>query len=227
MNEMKTLTVNDVQYEIVDDVARTDILRINGELETITGYGLGENTAEAEDLNDETKCGWKAFTRSCANIPFDYGVVMTMNRYGSQITQIAFNPFMAGKGEICIRHQYENTWYPWEYLNPPMLTGVEYRTTERYNGKPVYRKMISYTNAENIGSKSGVANISVPHNISGFGELVRVTGRQNGNMLPYITSTGGIASVSSVTSVNVIIDMLNSEWTSREWTFDIAYTKTS
>ena len=27
----------------------------------------------------------------------------------------------------------------YEYLNPPMQLGVEYRTTERYNGKPVYK----------------------------------------------------------------------------------------
>ncbi len=34
------------------------------------------------------------------------------------------------------------TWQPWEYANPPMSLGVEYRTTERYLGKPVYAKTI-------------------------------------------------------------------------------------
>ena len=29
-----------------------------------------------------------------------------------------------------------------EWLNPPMIAGKEYRTTERYLGKPVYVKMI-------------------------------------------------------------------------------------
>ena len=29
-----------------------------------------------------------------------------------------------------------------EWFNPPMILGVEYRTTERYLGKPVYRKLI-------------------------------------------------------------------------------------
>lgn len=32
--------------------------------------------------------------------------------------------------------------HPWEYVNPPMELGVEYRTTERYNGKPVYVKLL-------------------------------------------------------------------------------------
>lgn len=32
-------------------------------------------------------------------------------------------------------------WQPWEWVNPPMELGVEYRTTERYLGKPVYCKV--------------------------------------------------------------------------------------
>lgn len=35
---------------------------------------------------------------------------------------------------------------PMEYLNPPMKLGVEYRTTERYLGKPVYVKTINMGN---------------------------------------------------------------------------------
>ena len=34
------------------------------------------------------------------------------------------------------------TWQPWEWVNPPMQLGVEYRTTERYKGKPVYIKAV-------------------------------------------------------------------------------------
>lgn len=34
------------------------------------------------------------------------------------------------------------TWLPWEYDNPPLALGVEYRTTERYLGKPVYVKAV-------------------------------------------------------------------------------------
>lgn len=31
-----------------------------------------------------------------------------------------------------------------EWLNPPMVLGVEYRTTERWNGKAVYTKLVNY-----------------------------------------------------------------------------------
>ncbi len=33
-------------------------------------------------------------------------------------------------------------WGPWEWINPPMDLGTEYRTTERYLGKPVYVKLV-------------------------------------------------------------------------------------
>ena len=33
---------------------------------------------------------------------------------------------------------------PIEWINPPMDLGVEYRTTERYLGKPVYCKLIDF-----------------------------------------------------------------------------------
>lgn len=36
-----------------------------------------------------------------------------------------------------------NAWIPEEWVNPPMLSGVEYRTTERWKGKPVYKQLIN------------------------------------------------------------------------------------
>ena len=33
-------------------------------------------------------------------------------------------------------------WQPVEWINPPMTLGTEYRTTERYLGKPVYVKAV-------------------------------------------------------------------------------------
>lgn len=46
-----------------------------------------------------------------------------------------------------IKHkQYDSDpagqWDPLEYINPDMQLGVEYRTTERYLGKPVYVKAV-------------------------------------------------------------------------------------
>lgn len=51
---------------------------------------------------------------------------------------------------------------PMEYLNPPMELGVEYRTTERYLGKPVYVKLINCGNLPNGTTKEvahGITNL--------------------------------------------------------------------
>lgn len=44
------------------------------------------------------------------------------------------------------RTRYGNDYVPWEWVNPPMELGTEYRTTERYLGKPVYVKTINMGN---------------------------------------------------------------------------------
>lgn len=107
------------------------------------GCGLGSSAIAVTNLDKAVKCGWSYFTTGCANAPFDYGVVETIDRNGNQSVQIAFNPYMGSNsaGEICIRSD-NNGWLPWEYLNPPMRVGTEYRTLEKYLGKPVYAKVV-------------------------------------------------------------------------------------
>lgn len=46
-------------------------------------------------------------------------------------------------GQEVLKVMSNNVWKPVEWVNPPMDLGVEYRTTERYQGKPVYKKMDS------------------------------------------------------------------------------------
>nr|DAG07593.1 MAG TPA: hypothetical protein [Caudoviricetes sp.] len=51
---------------------------------------------------------------------------------------------------------------PMEYLNPPMALGVEYRTTERYMGKPVYAQLIDCgygPNNSNAHATKAIENI--------------------------------------------------------------------
>ena len=55
----------------------------------------------------------------------------------------------------------DDVWGEWEYENPPMQLGVEYRTTERYLGKPVYVQLMDWGNAPTQGTMKAVA---VPEN---------------------------------------------------------------
>lgn len=58
-----------------------------------------------------------------------------------------------------------------EWLNPPMLLGVEYRTTERWNGDPVYTKAIdigSLPNKEEKITHHSIENLKYPLSVSIF-----------------------------------------------------------
>ena len=55
---------------------------------------------------------------------------------------------IANAGDQCVIQRMgfdltSNVWNPWEWGNPPMQLGTEYRTTERYLGKPVYVKLVA------------------------------------------------------------------------------------
>ena len=77
------------------------------------------------------------FSSAVQNIPsFKSGKVLVMPYTSLQYyTQIAF---AALTSEIAVRFCNGGNWGPWEYLNPLLSPGIEYRTTERYNSKPVF-----------------------------------------------------------------------------------------
>lgn len=52
-----------------------------------------------------------------------------------------------------------------EWVNPPMMIGIEYRTTERYLGKPVYVKVVNFGNYPASGTKTVAHKISNVRNI--------------------------------------------------------------
>lgn len=64
----------------------------------------------------------------------------------------------------------DGTWHPWEYTNPALALGVEYRTTERYLGKPVYCKLV------NFGALPNATQKVVKHNIPNVSSVISVYG---------------------------------------------------
>ena len=68
--------------------------------------------------------------------------------YGSLFAHSAY-----GKGHMISKARVAGTWQPLEWFNPPMTLGVEYRTTERHNGKAVYAKAIDFGALPNATGK--------------------------------------------------------------------------
>ena len=109
-------------------------------------------------------------------------------------------------------------WMPFEWEHPPMQIGVEYRTTERYNSKPVYKKAI------NTGALSAGTSKSVAHGVQNIGlRLSALYGLNNGG--DNLVSNPGITGI-LVDGSKITITTAAGFSTSNSWVV-IAYTKTT
>lgn len=137
------------------------------------GYGLGETTPTLISNCNIVGNGWYRVDASTVNIPdvgLTSGVLRIDEATGSLIYQSLYF-YVSGKVHKMERVHSSGTWYPWEWVNPPMLLGVEYRTTERYQGKPVYTKLLNFGTLPNSTSKS------FAHGISSLGYVVDIYGQ--------------------------------------------------
>ena len=114
-----------------------------------------------------------------------------------------------------------------EWFFPPMELGVEYRTAERWNNEPVYRKIVVYTNTEAIGDSNSAKDITIPHGISNFKKIISCTAnRDTYHLLPYPTTAGGDTGVTIVNTIYIALRITKDSWGAGTWYFDLKYTKT-
>ncbi len=119
-----------------------------------------------------------------------------------------------------IKTKNGGTWQPIEWENPPMLPGIPYRTIERFNNKPVYKKLVVYTNADAISSGT---NLPIPHGITNLSGLISVNASTDYYLLPYVSASTSSA-VSGWNSTNITMNW-NSSWgAGRTWYFELRYT---
>ena len=120
------------------------------------GFGLGQaNMKTLEDCNNAILSGWYTTDNRTSNTPDEYGasgVLCVSRRFDKRIYQ-EFHTINGNEYSrwSAARISYGNDpislqWGPWEYVNPPLMLGTEYRTTERYLGRPVYCKVVDCGN---------------------------------------------------------------------------------
>lgn len=134
------------------------------------GFGLGGDAkplSAADDLNNIRATGWYDWNWDShpKNAPDnhwgEYGCTMhvfstTPGGYAIQTVYDLSDDITHGcaiQRTICPTSS-GNIYYPWEWVNPPMQIGVEYRTTERYLGKPVYVKAVNFGALPNAATKT-------------------------------------------------------------------------
>lgn len=124
-----------------------------------SGYGLGAVCQYIPDWKNATKPGFYVSYNGSPDGSFWYGAVMANSAFnqntGTHLVQRIYNCQSYGELVCCERVSRDGgtTWGVWEWVTPPMEVGSEYRTTERYKGSAVYKKVNS--NGDVLWRKDG------------------------------------------------------------------------
>jgi hypothetical protein len=169
--EQKTAWNSSVRYNAAQSLTDAQKTQARGNIDAAPGgFGLGQANMKAlEDCDNAILSGWYATDSPTLNTPGQNGEagVLLVNR---RIDKRIYQEFHAINGNeysrwSAARISYGDVssglqWGPWEYLNPFMQTGVEYRTTERFWGRPVYYKIVDCGKiADNKQVEHGIVNM--------------------------------------------------------------------
>lgn len=208
--------------------ARTNINAAPG------GYGYGDTLAVIDINNDEAAfntaldallSGLENYVTKqirFANYPVggQQGSTFfgTLYKHDASFAILYGSSYTGGTIQKC---KSQGAWQPWEWVNPPMVMGVEYRTTERYLGKPVYTQIINCGSMPNIDNSKSVSiaalNVSVVTFISGWCTYYAA-----------IFDEKLLGMTMSANNLNIIVFNLNREFNDNAVMYaQIKYTKTT
>lgn len=183
------------------------------------GYGLGEELpiVDKAGLDNWISSGWCIYY-DAFNKDSTLGGSAFVNCKGnnSSITGAVIQEAhqQDGYGVNTLTRAYiGGEWTPWEYINPPMLLGVEYRTTERYMGKPVYTKLVDCGTIQTKVFAHGCAAITV----------VRCCGTTSmGTTIPYRWNDNYLSVSADRTNIHICT---NTDFSSQTCSVQLWYTK--
>ena len=123
------------------------------------GYGLGGYSTwlgDSVDIDTIVNAGWYAFgqNNTSPNKPYTLGNLFVLARATETTCTQIFSTRSANYSILAIRSMHSGAWGEWEWINPPMQEGVEYRTTERYlNAYPIYTMFTTFGALPNATEK--------------------------------------------------------------------------
>lgn len=170
-----------VRYDLAQSLTAAQQTQARGNIGAAPdGYGLGGNegqTAVSMDFDQLTKNGWYTTQSETANAPVDpvssqrtligalHVVSRSLNSVVVQTLYVWQNSVGFNRSGTLRRIRRNGTWEEWEWIDPPMELTAEYRTTERYLGKPVYTTIV------NCGPITAGTN-TIAHNIASVAQMV-------------------------------------------------------
>lgn len=151
----------------------------------IKGSIVSNEIGQGVDLNNLTKpntyIGRYTYTPTYLNCPISAQStflleVLSLGRDGQLLQRLTR---CHDEATVYERQYYSEEWHEWECVNPPMKVDEEYRTKERYLGKPVYTKTI------NFGALPNATKKTVAHGASPT-QVIRCVGQMSdGNSIPF------------------------------------------
>lgn len=143
---------------------------------------------------------------------------------GTSASLIGLSPDPRGTTNGLWRMLKDNgNWQPVEWINPPMQLGVEYRTIERYLGKPVYVQVVDFGQLPNKAN----AGKEIP-NMDNVDKTIRWAGLTS---LGYALPGGDLYTGWDEIAVRIIKNRIDVKTTTDESaytaTFTLWYTKTT
>ena len=178
IDERLTSAHNAVRYDAAQTLTDTQKTQARENIGAApAGYGLGESNGQAlsnVSLNSLINNGWYFLYRNNTDGPDNVNIsdaILFVSSARSDLTKVQRLILgTQGMQGYELRRVYNNvSWQPWEWVNPPMTLGVEFRTTERYLWKPVYCRLIDFGSLPNATSKMVYFNNKSSNIISAVG----------------------------------------------------------
>ena len=219
IDERLTAAHNAVRYDAAQTLTDAQKSQARGNINAAPGgFGWGEESPRrvstaaevdaitansivryANDLTNLVDGDVSSYTR--------YAIVVT---YSVNATDKAQDVYCYGggvHGDVMLhRGRSGNTWLPWEWVNPPAQLGVEYRTTERYWGKPVYVKLVDFGALPNAGLKQvahGLTNVS----FAVVDLSLSIAGSGYNNLFPLNLNISSIDASDGYINIRTLIDL--------------------
>lgn len=230
MSEKNALEVAwDTEFKTRNVYVDNKLVLVDGDAAP-SGYGLGGEASTTittlGGLNAVLGSGWYIFAlpnTTINGVDFDNALLKVQTYDDTQSWQ-ELRPVAT---DIVLRRYYTNgTWSEWECENPPMVAGVEYRTTERCNGRVIFKKLIAYNVTAQIGSSSTTTIYSIPHGISGFGQAIRAESWKGNHLFPMLATNGGSTNIQQVDAANIYMRFRNDYIGTGNMYISLAYIKT-
>lgn len=191
---MATTTTNlKLTKPAATDAADISILNTNFDMiDALGGYGLGGAKKITDDIDTIVKPGWYWIAASSSITIGGWSAAdwyIRVDAYSSGATYCVQHlyPLSSHKIEM-VRYKVNGTWTDTEWVRPLMFSGTEYRTTERYNGKVVYTKLVNFGALPNASSKTVATGVSAANIIRHSTRVISASGYNK--PLPYFLADG-------------------------------------